>query len=99
MRIGRAARASVTARSGAAATSSAESGTRSQTGTTAGLASSCVVPSCAVLSVCEPEAGPVAVFDVDVASGDVRLLATFAGTNLAEGGELAYSPDGSLLAV
>src|SRR5665647_2583537 len=50
MRIGRAARASVTARSGAAATSSAESGTRSQTGTTAGLASSCVVPSCAVPS-------------------------------------------------
>src|SRR5665647_3534892 len=28
--------------------------------------------SLAVLSVCEPEAGPVAVFDVDVASGDVR---------------------------
>lgn len=55
--------------------------------------------SLAVLSVCEPEAGPVAVFDVDLTSGNLRLLATFDGTNLAEGGALAYSPDGSLLAV
>jgi len=55
--------------------------------------------SLAILGVGDPEAGPVAVFDVDLASGDVRVLASFDDVNLASAAGLAYSPDGSRLAV
>lgn len=55
--------------------------------------------SLAVLAVCDAEAGPVAVFDVDPTTGDAVLIARFDGVNLAEGAVLAYSPNGSRLAL
>jgi len=55
--------------------------------------------SLAILGVGGGGAGPVAVFDVDLASGDVRVLASFDDVNLASAAGLAYSPDGSRIAV
>ncbi len=53
----------------------------------------------AVLAVCDLERGPAVVFAVDPAVGVASVLATVEGTNLAEGGNLEYSPDGTLLAI
>jgi hypothetical protein len=53
----------------------------------------------AVLTACDVEDGPVVVFDVDPATAEATRLVMIEGTNLAEGGRLAYSPDGDLLAI
>lgn len=56
----------------------------------------------AVLTTCgagEDTPGETTVFRVDPDTGAATTFLTVAGTNLASGGRLEYSPDGSLLAV
>jgi hypothetical protein len=57
----------------------------------------------AVLSVADPDAGPAVLSIVDLKAnsnlGATSYGTTIDGTNLAEGGALEYSPDGSLIAV
>lgn len=48
---------------------------------------------------CAVDADRLAVFRVDLATMTTTLLTQLDGTNLAEGGTLEYSPDGSLLAI
>jgi len=53
----------------------------------------------AVLTTCDPESGPVVAFLVAPGDASASVLTTVEGTTLASGGNLEYSPDGSLLAI
>lgn len=53
----------------------------------------------AVLAACDPEAGPLVAFTVAPGRTTAAALVEVPDVNLASGGAVEYSPDGSLLAI
>ncbi len=53
----------------------------------------------ALLTTCDPMAGPLVVFTVAPAQATATPLVEVTGVGLASGGTVEYSPDGSLLAI
>ena len=53
----------------------------------------------ALLTTCDPEAGPLVVFTLAPGQATATPLVEVAGVSLASGGTVEYSPDGSLLAI
>ncbi len=51
------------------------------------------------LTTCDPEAGPLVAFTVAPSQATAAPLIEIDGVNLASGGNVEYSPDGSLLAI